>query len=235
MSEIAPEKENGLSLSRRHFVLGAALAGTGLVAHAAQPQVKTRPLVQKQFASWVPGDFGKWKYEVASGVVLPPADILASRLYDNLVVKTYTRPDRPPVTILIAYNFRQDGVLQIHRPEVCYTAGGYALSSAEAVDLQVAPGHVVPASFFTASGVQRTEQILYWTRIGSSFPDSWVDQRLAVMASNLRGSIPDGVLMRFSVIDGDRKQSIEVLREFVPEFYRAASPRLHRVLLDETT
>lgn len=133
--------------------------------------------------------------------------------------------------MLIAYNYKQDGILQIHRPEVCYPAGGYALTETQPLDIDIAPGRVVPAKFFTATGPQRTEQVMYWTRIGTRFPRSWMDQRLAVMESNLRGAIPDGVLMRFSVDSPDRQASIATLREFVAEFLAAAAKPLHRVLL----
>jgi len=38
--------------------------------------------------------------------------------------------------------------------------------------------------------------VLYWTRIGELVPTGWWSQRFAVVQSNLRGTIPDGLLVR---------------------------------------
>ena len=37
----------------------------------------------------------------------------------------------------------------------------------------------LPARVLTAANADRTDQILYWTRIGEAFPDSGREQRLA--------------------------------------------------------
>lgn len=233
MSEAVPQISTGLRISRRHFVVGATLAAATLGSQAALPKVQHAPIPAKLFTRWVPGNFGAWKYEVASGMVLPPPDILSDRLYDNLVTKIYTKPGQPAVMMLIAYNYQQDGVVQVHRPEVCYPAGGYILSPTRQVTLTVAPNREIPANIFSAVSPERTEQVAYWTRIGSRFPRTWLDQRWSVMASNLQGAIPDGVLMRFSVIDNDPVRSETILREFVTEFFHAAGGPLRRVLIGQ--
>ena len=114
-------------LSRRHFVIGGAMLATSAMAYARKPEAY-RPVVDpKVFEGWVPKKFGKWSLVGTSGVVLPPPDSLSDRLYDNLVTRVYASGDTFVMT-LIAYNNRQDGVLQVHRPEVCYPVGGYVLT-----------------------------------------------------------------------------------------------------------
>src|SRR3546814_21141626 len=79
----------------------------------------------------------------------------------------------------------QDGVLQIHRPEVCYPVGGYDLSPTRKVEVPVG-NRKIPANFFTATGPDRIEQVQYFTRLGDSFPRSWAEQRLAVRSEERR-------------------------------------------------
>jgi EpsI family protein len=166
-----------------------------------------------------------------SGVVLPPPDALKDRLYDNLVTRVYQSPGLPPVMMLIAYNYRQDGVLQLHRPEICYPAGGYRLTGTEPVTLALGRGREIPASAFTAIGYDRTEQVLYFTRLGVRFPRTWMEQRISVMLANLKGQIPDGTLMRVSVLEPDEASALQVLRAFLTDFFNATPKPLHHILI----
>jgi EpsI family protein len=231
MTEKKHDPLAGLAFSRRHFVIGAVLASASAGAYAMQPQVRYPSIKKATFESWIPAKLGNWTVQSSSGVVLPPPDALSDRLYDNLVTRIYTMPDAPAVMMLIAYNNRQDGVLQLHRPEVCYPAGGYKLSPTLPILLSLAPGREIPANAFTAEGVQRTEQVVYLTRLGQSFPRSWLDQRLSVIGANLKGEIPDGALMRVSVIGADRNRALEVLRDFLATFFSVTPPELRHLLI----
>jgi EpsI family protein len=132
--------------------------------------------------------------------------------------------------MLIAYNNRQDGVLQVHRPEVCYPVGGYTLTDTRPVSMP-ALGKAVPSNFFTATSIERTEQVAYFTRLGNSYPRSWAEQRLAVIEENLAGRIPDGLLLRTSVLGRDPATALETLRQFIAQFAAAATPPLQKLLV----
>lgn len=226
-----PRRE--LVISRRHFVIGAVLAGASAGTYAAQPKVRHSPIDKQKFISWVPEKVGPWTVVSASGVVLPPPDALSARLYDNLVTRVFAGPDEPPVMLCIAYNYKQDGVLQLHRPEICYPAGGYRLSPTVPVTLSLGPGREIDANAFAATSAERIEQVLYWTRVDKAFPRSWLDQRIAVMKANLRGAIPDGALVRVSIADSDQPRSLETLRRFLATFLEVAPQPLQRVLAGE--
>lgn len=216
--------------SRRHFIIGAVFAGAVAVAGTRMPQVTEVKVAKETFEKWVPNTVGPWRFLTASGVVLPPPDSLSDRLYDNLVTRVYEAPGLPVVMLAIAYNNIQSGVLQVHRPEICYPAGGYALSPTEPVEVQTLQQPVI-ANFFTAKGPDRTEQVLYWTRVGDAFPRSWAEQRLAVIRANLRGRIPDGMLARVSVLSDEPAAAMETLGDFVRKFEAASTPELRRLLL----
>ena len=216
-------------ITRRHFVIGGALLATSGVAFARQPKVHKQPIKTETFENWVPKKFGGWSMAGASGVVLPPPDALSDRLYDNLVTRVYTAP-QANVMVLVAYNNRQDGILQVHRPEVCYPVGGYILTETQPLSIS-AIGKSVPSNFFTATGPDRVEQVLYFTRLGGAYPRSWAEQRLAVVGENLAGRIPDGIMLRVSVLARERAPAVSMLQTFIGEFVAAASPSLQKLLV----
>lgn len=221
---------HALPINRRHFVIGALMAGVSAGAYAALPKPRYPAIDNRKFESWIPQKVGPWTLESVSGVVLPPPDAMADRLYDNLVTRVYEMPDGPSVMMLIAYNNKQDGVLQLHRPEICYPAGGFTLTQTQPVTLALSPGHEIPASAFTATSDRRTEQVLYWTRLGDSFPRTWIDQRISVIAANVRGDIPDGAMMRVSLFGQDQRESLDVLRRFLAIFFSHTPLQLQRIL-----
>lgn len=219
-------------LSRRNMLLGAVLAGASGYAFARQPAIAYPVVSEKDFENWVPPTFGNWKTVSQSGVVLPPPDTLRDRLYDNLVTRVYAAPHLPPVMLLLAYNNAQDGVLQVHRPEVCYPVGGFVLSTTREIMLK-ASGHNVPANMFTATSPDRVEQVAYFTRLGTAYPRKWIEQRVAVMRANLAGEIPDGMMMRVSALGIDQRAALPLLADFASEFIESSNPRMQRLLLGQ--
>lgn len=230
MSEVKhPEQPKGSLLSRRNFFMGAAMLATSGIAFARQPTVHNPVVKHEVFESWVPKEFGQWSMVTSSGVVLPSPDALSDRLYDNLVTRVYVSPGTA-VMMLIAYNNRQDGMLQVHRPEVCYPVGGYRLTETDRISVP-ALGRQVPSNIFTATSPDRTEQVVYFTRLGNAYPRSWAEQRLAVVEENLAGRIPDGIMLRASVLGTDRDAAFEALRTFIGGFAAGAAPSLQRLLV----
>jgi EpsI family protein len=124
-------------------------------------------------------------------------------------------------------------VLQVHRPEICYPVGGFVLSPTRSSSVRLA-GRQVPANMFSAVGPDRTEQVLYWTRVGTTFPRSWAEQRYAVARANVGGRIPDGAMLRISLIGGDLDPAQPLLEGFARDFVAASPQPLNHVLLGPT-
>ena len=224
------EKAPGGDLSRRNALIGGVLACASGFAFLRQPAVANPIISEAAFEKWVPDSFGRWSSMPQAGVVLPPPDSLRDRLYDNLVTRVYAASGAPSVMMLLAYNNAQDGVLQVHRPEVCYPVGGFKLSDTQQVDVDIG-GKVIPANFFTATGPDRLEQVQYFTRLGDAFPRSWTEQRLAVIRANLAGNIPDGMMMRVSALGIGAKEAETLLDGFSRDFIANANRKLQRLLL----
>lgn len=217
-------------LSRRHVVIGGLFAGVTAISYAREPSRPDKRTPPGTVEALMPAQVGAWSFSSASGAILPPPDATADRVYDNIVTRSYTASNRPPVMLVVAYSNVQDGMLQVHRPEFCYTAAGFALSPTADVAITDATGARHGANTFSATARERTEQVLYWTRIGESFPQSWLQQRLSVMKSNLRMRTPDGLLARISVADTEPERALRMLQEFVADLDKAAGPKLQDIL-----
>src|SRR5262245_18844923 len=122
-AKVAVSGEEGLA--RRQVVLGSLFAGLSAASMALLPRGATAPLPRGELETWMPAAVGPYSVYNSADVVLPPADQLADRNYDNVVTRIYTAPSRPTVMLLLAYSSTQDGTLQVHRPEFCYQANGF--------------------------------------------------------------------------------------------------------------
>lgn len=218
------------ALNRRNLLIGGALVATAAISHARKP-VPIAPLLGKtKLETLIPNKIGPWNYETSSGLVLPPSDQLTESLYDQLITRVYTAADGTGVMMLIAYSGRQDGMLQVHRPEICYPASGYALDRIEDHAIRIDPGFALPTRFIVANSRARTEQLVYWTRIGPSFPTTWIGQREAVVKENLKGFIPDGVLVRISTIMQDDAGALALLERFTVDLRRSLAGKASQAL-----
>ena len=218
-------------LTRRHMLIGAALTATSAIAFMREPRVTVLPLKAGELENLVPTQIGRWTFETRSGLVLPVDDPLVKSLYSDVLTRVYVTDSGPPIMLLIAYSNTQNGMLQVHRPEVCYPAGGYSLSKTKIESLKITPTMQIPAHVFSAESTARNEQVMYWTRIGEELPTSWMDQRAAVVRANLKRIIPDGVLVRFSSLHPDFSSARPVLEEFASAMARTLSPAGRKLLI----
>ncbi len=216
-------------IDRRKLMLGLLFCSAAGLAAWRQPDKHLDYLGNGKLDDVVPKTIGPWKFIAASGLVVPPNDQLSKALYSNLMTRQYSDGQNPPVMLLIAQSGSQTGVLQIHRPEVCYTAGGYHISPVTPEPIQVG-STVVPANKMDASADGLTEHVIYWTRVGNRMPASWRQQRIAVAEQNLRGIIPDAILVRVSTVSNDAEGARATLQAFVRAMI-AAVPASRRPVL----
>lgn len=217
-------------LDRRKFLLGGAFLGSAALAYARTPRRVEDFLGKAKLDNIIPKTFADWSFVSASGLVTAPEDQLSRLLYSQLITRVYSAPGKLPIMMLAAQSASQTGVLQIHRPEVCYPAGGFTLSPVVEHDIAVGP-LTLRTNQLTATSDSTSEQIVYWTRIGKHLPISWAEQRWAVAEDNMRGTIPDAVLVRISVTSNDRVQALAVISDFTRELLTSLSPVARRVLI----
>jgi len=226
-----PHGQPSAGLSRRNLLIGGAMLAVAGVSYARQPTAPPPLLGKTKLDTLMPDQIGRWIYQTKSGLVLPPRDQLSERIYDDLVTRVYAAPDGTGVMLLIAYSGQQDGMLQVHRPEVCYPASGYDITRTREHPIRLSGGMELESRFIVAESRARTEQLIYWTRIGPSFPTRWIAQRWAVVEENMKGIIPDGVLVRISTIAPDDASALAILDDFAKELVRVAPAKVRQALI----
>lgn len=216
-------------VDRRKFLLGASFAAVAAVGAWRQPSNRIDYLGSRKLDEVVPKKFGGWEFMGSSGLVIPPEDQLSSLLYSSMLTRVYTSGENS-IMLLIAQSAGQTGVLQVHRPEVCYPAGGYKLSAVVPQAIPLPSGSLV-TNTLTATADTRNEQILYWTRIGNHLPVSWAQQRMAVATDNLKGYVPDAVLVRVSTVDTNRERAFKLMSDFTRQMLAAMPSEARQVLV----
>jgi EpsI family protein len=220
----------GLTLTRRKFALGLAFAGAAGIAAARQPSINIDYLGENKLENILPDKIGRWSFVSSSGLVIPPEDQLSRALYSQLLTRVYSGQDGSAMMLLVAQSRSQTGILQIHRPEICYNAGGYQLSQI-APHVVKLPWGAIPTMSMSARNDTRVEQLAYWTRIGDHMPLSWRQQRLAIARDNLERRIPDAVMVRVSTLSHDKASSLASIDEFVVAMLSSLTPAMRRVFV----
>lgn len=200
-------------IDRRKVVLGLLFCSAAGIAAWRRPTRHLDFLGAQKLEDLVPKTIGPWKFVSASGLVVPPKDQLMEAIYSQLLTRVYSNGEKS-VMLLIAQSGGQTGFLQIHRPEICYTAGGYQISGIAPHSIQVGP-KMLRANAMDASSGGSTEHVLYWTRVGNKVPANWTQQKLDTAEQNLEGIIPDAILVRVSIVGDDGNAARASLDEFV--------------------
>ena len=206
--------------SRRQVVLGSGLLAIAGATAALTPRGREAFLSSPKLGDMAPARLGPWLDSGSEGLILPESQAVAS-VYDKVLTRSYVAPGFPPVMLLIAYGAAQSGLMQVHRPEVCYQSAGFRIAGDRTTKIALRDGASLPAKRFTARREQRAEQVLYWTRIADRFPTSLFAQRLLMVESGLKGLLPDGLLVRLSTLGGDADISQKVLLHFAQDLVEA--------------
>jgi len=217
-------------VDRRKVLLGLLFGASAAFAGWRLPRKHLDYLGSGKLDDVVPKTIGRWKFVAVSGLVIPPEDQLSRTLYTQLLTRVYWDNVNQPVMLLIAQSAGQSGILQVHRPETCYPASGYQISSVTEHDIQLDSG-TLPTNTLTAFNEGKTEHIVYWIRVGNRTPTSWRQQKLDVAEENLRGIIPDAVLVRISTVSDDAVAARATLDAFTRSLIDSVQPARRPVLI----
>eukprot|EP01037_Dinobryon_pediforme_P011244 gene11244-11329_t len=240
--------------SRRDCLAGGLLGLIGAASVLLRPTSTAPVLTDRWIDAAVPQRLGPWQVAARDGLVTAPSDELSARLYDQILTRIY-RVDRgwgagapepvteptaesasglarlPDVALLVAYGRGQDTDVQLHRPDACYPAQGFALSDPQALPIRFA-GHIVPAQIVTARRDDLVQQVVYWTRIAGMFPPDSASERRVIVRENLAGRMPDAVLVRISVDLPERTEAVAAVLGFIGRLSAMLPPDGRRLLVD---
>lgn len=218
------------AVDRRKVLLGLLFGSAAAIAAWRQPRQRLDYLGKEKLEQLVPKTIGPWKFVAASGLVIPPEDQLSRTLYSQLLTRVYSDGENSPVMLLVAQAAGQTGILQVHRPETCYPASGYEISPVTQHEIQLGSTGL-RTNMLSATNEGVTEHIIYWTRVGDRIPTSWKQQKLDVAEENLRGIIPDAVLVRISTVNNDEAAARAILDTFTRSLIGAVPSDRRSVLI----
>jgi EpsI family protein len=219
-------------MRRRDLVIGGLAVAAAAGAEALRPHRKVILLKGGKIDAQLPRKFGDWSAEASSGLVSPDqAGKLAKTLYSEIIERIYhDEQSGAAVMVLAAYGDTQSDLLQLHRPESCYPAVGFAVESSRPTQVLLRNGAHIPAREVVALSDDRRENILYWTRIGERLPQSANEQRTARFKNAVEGFVADGILFRCSAL-GQSDACFKVLNDFVPALMNATPAMVRPALL----
>lgn len=181
----------------------------------------------------VPHEFGDWK-EIAGGstqVVNPQVEAQLNEIYSQTLSRTYVNKSNEVIMLSIAYGGNQSRHLQVHRPEVCYVAQGFQITSLHKNDIELSSSKV-PVMQLTARHGKRAEPITYWVRMGDEIVRGNLEQGRARLKYGLSGYIPDGLLFRVSNIsDADEFASYQLHQAFIQDLFKSIAQDKRTALL----
>ncbi|KPF78932.1 hypothetical protein IP88_02735 [alpha proteobacterium AAP81b] len=222
-------------MNRRDLLLGGGLLAAAGGAAALTPRKKLVLLGDRKLDAVVPLRVGDWHNVPSKDFVLPKSPgSLADRLYSQTLTRLYSSETRLPVVLVIAYGAVQNDLLQLHRPEACYSAVGYTISASRVADVTLAGASRLPVRELTAQNDQRLEQICYWTRIGDDLPTDGSQQRWVKLRQQLRGYLSDGVLVRLSTAAETSPAVFAEMQDFARALVVAMRPADREVLVGRT-
>lgn len=169
----------------------------------------------------VPSQFGDWHQVVKQQVmyVNPELKGTVDALYSDVVTRTYVNSSGQQVMLSIAYGQDQRDALQLHYPDVCYPAQGFAIKSRRS-DVLVADGHKVRLrQLVTENREGRQESLSYWSIVGNRVESGRIDKKLSQLELALRGYVADGLIFRVSSIERhDGVAQFELHKRFLTAF-----------------
>ena len=200
------------------WLLAICMALTAAFSAAFMP--RPQPLAQERagmaLEQLFPTQFGPWHLDPAASALIRPAFERARQfqMYDQVLERTYMDDQGHSVMLSVAYGRQQSVGLQMHRPEVCYKAGGFEVQGVARGQLKLA-GHDLVVTRLLASMVGRPEPITYWRLLGDDVVADETQFKLRQLSLGASGAIPDGMLVRVSSIDEDTAEAYKVHEAFV--------------------
>lgn len=223
-----------MSVNRRDMLIALACAGSLATAEWLRPRQHRQLLPSGQkLSSIIPAAFGSWHQDPNGNIVLPPTEgTLAGRLYDEMLVRSYSDGSTAsPVMMLATYGKEQSDGLQLHRPESCYPAVGFAIVGRVLGSLDLGPGVSVPVVRLTARLGERVEDIVYWTRLGDALPLTAGEQRRVRLETAMAGYIGDGVLVRASAVRTEDQPEFARIDALLTAMLSAVAPVSRQALV----
>jgi EpsI family protein len=185
--------------------------------HWRPRQMLADTLPQINLAEQLPRAFGPWREDDANhaGIVNPQLTEGVARLYNQVLTRVYIHKETGERMMLsVAYGRSQQDGLQLHVPDVCYPSQGFEMSDVHYASVPIA-GRQITVKHALATASNRVEPLTYWAMLGDGVKFSELDRKMAQIRYGFQGLIPDGMLVRASMISGDAPRAWVAQAEFL--------------------
>ena len=218
----------------RAALIAAVMAGACALAFAMTPRIFIADLQSRdKFAQIVPTRFGDWMVDTSIVPVAPSPDLqkVIDANYDETLALTFKNSMGDRVMLSLAYGRNQHKGMITHRPEICYPAQGFKLTTGVTDAVVDFHGSPIPVKNVVAAMGARNEPITYWVMVGNEITEFGYPHRWVAIKYGLKGEIPDGVLVRVSSISADSKMAYALQAGFIQEMLTAMPlDKRHRLL-----
>ncbi|WP_338844578.1 exosortase-associated protein EpsI, B-type [Massilia sp. W12] len=205
----------------RQILIAVVLLTAAWGAVALKPTKKINANDKFSLEQIIPKKFGDWQVDPTIIPVKPDPETerKLAVLYDQTLSRTYVNTKGERIMLSIAYGGDQSNNLQVHKPEVCYTAQGFEVTRNVLGQMLTEYGQLPIKRLMAVQG-PRNEPITYWITVGDKVIQTGVQRRLQALTYGLTGRVPDGMLVRVSNIDTDLEASYKLQDEFVNSMLR---------------
>jgi EpsI family protein len=174
----------------------------------------------------IPSKLNGWEEDrtLMNAVVNPQTEEALKKIYAQTLSRTYVDRNGNRIMLSIAYGNDQGGEsTQAHRPEICYTAQGFALKDNHIDVLKTAGGNI-PVRRLVAINGPRNEPITYWVTVGDKATLPGLRRKLVQLSYGLNGMVPDGLIFRVSSIQPDADNAYKMQDQFVNALFSSIAP-----------
>jgi EpsI family protein len=205
------------TLSIRMIVLIVLMAMALVLGFALHPEKKmSKDRQTVNFNQIIPLSFNDWTIDKTANSTLvdPEVKEQIASIYSQTVSRTYINSQNQHIMLTVAYGGDQEEVMQVHKPEVCYTAQGFTVKRNGVVPINTDKGTVHALQLLT-NQAERVEPVTYWITIGNTIALNGLAWRWERIKYGLTGTLPDGLLFRVSSIGRDTDQQYQIQQQFV--------------------
>jgi EpsI family protein len=215
-----------LGLSRRAALAGVAMGSVAIAAAWTRPTASAAAEPQPTLDDIFPARFGSWRLDPGGAAFVRAAEQQGKLygVYDQVLERVFVDDNGRSVMLSVAYGKEQSARLQMHRPEVCYRASGFAVTSLARLHLPMADRTIAVTRLF-AEKAGRPEPITYWTVLGRKIVEDATAFRWSQLRDGLRGQVSDGLLVRVSTVQRDLPRAYVEQARFADALVRAIDPR----------
>ncbi len=212
----------GMPISFKFYGITALMFLSAFISVLLQPHAKLSDQQPKiDLEHMVPQKFMDWRIEDSVVPVVPSPDLklLIDKLYDQTLMRSYINGRRERVMLTISYGSSQSQDLKAHRQEVCYRSQGFEILNLRRNLIKIMD-KPVSVTQMLASKPDRTETVIYWFTMGSNVVMSPLERLVVQLKYALSGVIPDGFLVRVSLLGPDNQETFDLQMRFINDLVR---------------